>query len=147
MGESLREILLRSWNVEGSWCFQSFLLDVNPDYVVARERDLLRRRTTNVPFFFFNDPAPTEISPLSLPHALPIYFSRSRLRPFPMQPSFVSFEAARLTARCSSDRPAARRTSIRGRRNASTAPSFPHAPASSSRWNTCAPPPPAPPPR
>src|SRR2546427_9355422 len=29
-------------------------------------------------FFFFNDTAPTEISPLSLPDALPIYFRKRR---------------------------------------------------------------------
>src|SRR6201996_3183643 len=38
-----------------------------------------RRSISKIPFFFFNDTAPTEIYPLSLPDALPIW-SRPRRR-------------------------------------------------------------------
>src|ERR1035438_8963085 len=52
--------------------------------IKLNESDFVPDYQYSLLFFFLNDPAPTEISPLPLPAALPIYFRYEPLKPFPV---------------------------------------------------------------
>src|SRR3712207_9374826 len=58
---------------------------------------------TLIPCFFFNDPATTEIYPLSLHHALPIWTLRRRVSTRRgASPSWARITSSRRSTRCSS---------------------------------------------